>query len=124
MNGFSKFHYPNFIIEVILQENERVILIKCKYLNLNQYSSVFNLENLKNVDRIFSVSPPPSLSDAYNILCSYFKENYVSIKEVSNSKIIIEIEKDFKPNMIFELKREQNNYNNKNKYNNENLMIE
>ena len=123
MNGFSKFHYPNFIIEVILQENERVILIKCKYLDINKYSSVFNLENLKNVDRIFSVYPPPSLSDAYNILRSYFKENYVSIKEVSNSKIIIEIEKDFKPNMIFELKREQNNYNNKNKYNNENLMI-
>ena len=123
MNDFFYYQYKNFNIEVILQQNERVILINCKYKDKNKYSSVFNLENLKNIDVLFRGFPPIPLSEAYNTLCRYFKENSVSIIEVRNSKIIIEIEKDFKPNMRFELKKEQNNYNNKNKNDDENIMI-
>ena len=123
MNDYFYHQYHNFSIEVILQQNERVILIKCKYLEELNYSSVFNLEILKNIDLLFGGFPPLPLSEVFNTLCRYFKENSVSIIEVSNSKIIIEIEKDFKSNMRFELKREQNNYNNKKKYDGENIMI-
>ena len=123
MNDYFYHQYHNFSIEVILQQNERVILIKCKYLGELNYSSVFNLEILKNIDLLFGGFPPLPLSEVFNTLCRYFKENSVSIIEVSNSKIIIEIEKDFKSNMRFELKREQNNYNNKNKYDGKNIMI-
>ena len=119
MNHFFYLQY-NISIDVTLQQNEGVILIELKYSNENKYSSFFNLENLKNIDILFGGSP---LSEAYRILCDYFRENLVSIIEVSNSKIIFEIEKDIKPNMRFELKREKNIYNNKNEYNNENIII-
>ena len=115
------FHYRqndlNYNIDVILQENMEVILIKCKHSEKKKYYSVFNLENLKKINILFNYPQTPSISEAYKILCHYFKENSVSIKEVNNSKVIIEIEKDIKPNIRFELKRDQNIYNNNNIYN-------
>jgi len=99
------FSYENFSI---VQQNMG-ILIRYNYSDKNKYSSVFNLEKLKNIDILFNRSPPPSLSVVYETLCSYFKENQKSIIVVSNSEIIIEIEKGVKPNMKFELKREKNN---------------
>ena len=113
MNHFLRGN--NKQIDVILQQNEGIILIKYKYSDENNYSSAFNLEQLKKIDILFGGSPPLPIFDAYELLCRYFKENSILILEVSNSRIIIEIEKDIKPNMRFELKREQNTYNNNNK---------
>ena len=98
-----------FSIDVIQQNMG--ILIQCNYLDGIKYSSVFNLQKLKKIDKIFGGSPPPSISDIYETLCRYFNDNDVFIKEVNNSKIIIEIDKDFKPNMKFEIERDQNNNN-------------
>ena len=98
-----------FSIDVIQQNMG--ILIQCNYLDGIKYSSVFNLQKLKKIDKIFGGSPPPSISDIYETLCRYFNDNEVFIKEVNNSKIIIEIDKDFKPNMKFEIERDQNNNN-------------
>ena len=122
MNNYFYHKYKDFSIEVILQQNERVILIKCKYSEENKYSSAFNLENLKNIDRLFDGSPPLQLSEAYNTLCKYFIENSASIIEISNSQIIIGIEKHLKQNIIFKLKREKNN-NNNNKYDDKNINM-
>jgi len=112
-NGIS------YSIDVILQHHEEGILIKCNYSDKNKYLSLFKIENLKKIDIIFNGYPAPSLSDIYELLCHYFNENPVSIVEVSNSKLIIEIEKDFKPNMKFELKKDQNNFINYNNNKNE-----
>ena len=98
-----------FSIDVIQQNMG--ILIQCNYLDEIKYSSVFNLQKLKKIDKIFGGSPPPSIPDIYETLCRYFNDNDVFIKEVNNSKIIIEIDKDFKPNMKFEIERDQNNNN-------------
>ena len=96
-----------FSIDVIQQNMG--ILIQCNYLDEIKYSSSFNLQQLKEIDKLFGGSPPLPLSDIYEILCCYFNENEVFIKEVYNSKIIIEIEKDFKPNMIFAIEKDPNN---------------
>ena len=94
---------------IYLYKRNMDILIQCIYSDENKYSAVFNLEKLKNIDILFNGFPPLSLTDIYDILFKYFSENNASIKEVSNSRIIIEIEKDVKPNMIFELKRDKIN---------------
>ena len=94
----------------VIQQNMG-ILIQCNYLDGIKYSSVFNLQKLKKIDKIFGGSPPPSISDIYETLCRYFNDNDVFIKEVNNSKIIIEIDKDYKPNMKFEIEKDQNNNN-------------
>ena len=105
MNPFS-YKQNNIPFSIYLYKQIMDILIQCIYSDENKYSSVFSLEKLKKLDILFSGFPPPSLTDIYDILFKYFSENNVSIKEVSNSRIIIEIEKDVKPNMIFELKRD------------------
>ena len=110
MNHVFYLHH-NISINTTLQQNEGVILIKLKYSKENQYSSFFNLENLKNIDILFGGYPPLTLSEAYTMLCDYLKDNSIIIIELSNSKAIFEIEKDIKPNMRFELKRENNTYN-------------
>ena len=115
-----------FSIDVIPLQNEEGILIKCNISDENIYLSVFNLEKLKNIDKLFGGYPPPPLFEVNRLLCKYFKENKVSIIEVSNSKIIIEIEKDVKPNMKFELRKNQNifmNINNNNKEKNYNQVL-
>jgi len=122
MNDFFCKQYNNFSIKVFLQQNCREILIECQYLEINKYSSVFNFENLKNIDILFAGFPPFPLTEAYKTLCRYFEDNSISIIEVSNSKIIIEIEKYFQSNMTIELIREKNIYNNKNKYDDENII--
>ena len=109
----------DFSIDLIPLQNEEGILIKCNYSNENKYLSVFNLDKLKNIDKLFGGSPPLSLSEVNQTLCNYFKENQVSIIEVSNSKIIIEIDKDVKPNMRFELEKDQNNFLNYNNNSND-----
>ena len=105
MNPFS-YKQNNIPFRIYLYKQIMDILIQCIYSDENKYSSVFSLEKLKKLDILFSGFPPLSLTDIYDILFKYFSENNVSIKEVSNSRIIIEIEKDVKPNMIFELKRD------------------
>ena len=127
MNPFSyKQNNIKFSIYIHLQNVD--ILIQCIYSDEIKYSSVFNLEKLKNIDILFNGSPSLSLTEIYDILFKYFSENNVRIKEISNSRIIIEIEKDVKPNMEFELKRDRiNDINDMDSQNmdinyNENLM--
>jgi hypothetical protein len=124
MNAFS-YNKNNIKFSIYIYLQIMDILIQCIYSDENKYSSVFNLEKLKNIDKLFSGFPPLSLNDIYEILFKYFDENEVFIKEVSNSRIIIEIEKDVKPNMKFELKRDKINdmdYQNMDINYNENLM--
>ena len=124
MNAFS-YNKNNIKFSIYIYLQIMDILIQCIYSDENKYSSVFNLEKLKNIDKLFSGFPPLSLTDIYEILFKYFNENEVFIKEVSNSRIIIEIEKDVKPNMKFELKRDKINdmdYQNMDINYNENLM--
>ena len=115
MNHFD-YHQKDidFTIDIFLIENTEEILIRCNYSEENKYLSLFNLEKLKNIDILFGGFPPLPISEIYQLLRIYFKENTVSIIEVSNSKVIIEIEKDVKPNMRFELKKDQNNFLNNN----------
>ena len=100
----------NFTIYVTQQNMD--ILIQCKVSNGNYYSSVFDLEKMKTIDKLFCGIPPLPLIDINDILCKYFKDNIVTIKEITNARVIIEIDKDFKPNMKFELERDQINNNN------------
>ena len=100
----------NFTIYVTQQNMD--ILIQCKVSNGNNYSSVFNLEKMKTIDKLFCGIPPLPLFDINDILCKYFRDNIVTIKEITNARVIIEIDKDFKPNMKFELERDQINNNN------------
>jgi len=107
----------NYSIDIILQDKD--ILIQCIISDKNKYSSVFNLEKLKKIDKLFGGFPPLSLNEIYDILCKYFEENKVTI-QAFNSKVIIEIEKDYKPdmiNMIFELERDKINSINDNQKN-------
>ena len=103
-----------FSIDATLQYKD--ILIQCIISDKNKYSSVFNLEKLKNIDKLFGGFPPLPLNEIYDILCKYFEDNKVTI-QAFNSKVIIEIEKDFKPNMIFEIERDKINSINDNKKN-------
>ena len=100
----------NFTIYVTQQNMD--ILIQCKVSNGNYYSSVFDLEKMKTIDKLFCGIPPLPLIDINDILCKYFKDNIVTIKEITNARVIIEIDKDYKPNMKFELERDQINNNN------------
>ena len=100
----------NFTIYVTQQNMD--ILIQCKVSNGNYYSSVFDLEKMKTIDKLFCGIPPLPLFDINDILCKYFRDNIVTIKEITNARVIIEIDKDFKPNMKFELERDQINNNN------------
>ena len=100
----------NFTIYVTQQNMD--ILIQCKVSNGNYYSSVFDLEKMKTIDKLFCGIPPLPLFDINDILCKYFRDNIVTIKEITNARVIIEIDKDYKPNMKFELERDQINNNN------------
>ena len=108
MNAFT-YNKNNIKFSIYIYLQIMDILIQCIYSDENKYSSVFNLEKLKNIDILFNGSPSLSLTDIYDILFKYFSENNVRIKEISNSRIIIEIEKEVKPNMDFELKRDRIN---------------
>jgi len=116
MKSFSYIqNNTKFSINATLQNMD--ILIQCIISDKIKYSSVFNFEKLKNIDILFGGFSPLQLKEIYDILCIYFEDNKVTIKQACNSKVIIEIEKDFKPNMIFEIERDKINSINDNQKN-------
>ena len=98
----------DFYIDIKYLKNTEEIYMQCKTYDKLQYSSFYNLQNLRDMDANFFDNK--SLIDAFNLLCKYFKENKLYISQVTNSKMIIEIDKDVKPDWKFELlKNGQNN---------------
>ena len=106
------YNINNLKFKINITPQPKDILIQCIISDENKYSSVFNLEKLKTIDKLFGGFPSLPLSEIFDILCIYLKDNNVYIKEVSNKRVIIEIEKDFKPNMKFEIERERDINNN------------
>ena len=99
----------DFIIDIKYLKNTEEIFIQCKTLDNCIYSSFYNLQNLRDMDIIFTGSK--SSSDAFSLLCNYFKENKLNISLMSNSTLIIEIYKDVKPDWKFILLRKGQNNN-------------
>ena len=98
----------DFFIDIKYLKNTEEIYMQCKTFDKLQYSSFYKLQNLRDMDANFFDNK--SLIDAFNLLCKYFKEKKLHISQVTNSKMIIEIDKDIKPDWKFELlKNGQNN---------------
>ena len=101
-----------YVFEIKYIKNSKELFIKCKIAENYIYSSLLNINNLRDINIIFKGSP--TSLDAYKLILNYFNENKVFIEKVNNSKMIIGFNEDLK----LELKRNNNSGDNKQFINN------
>ena len=97
-----------YVFEIKYIKNSEEIFIKCKIAENFIYSSLLNINELRDINTIFKGSP--TSLDAFKLILNYFNENKVFIEKWNNSKMIARFNEDIK----VELKRNNNSGDNKN----------
>ena len=105
----------NFFIKIIINQNSLYIQGKTN-INNNNYILTLNLQNL-HTNEFFQRCN--SLNEVCDLLQMCNKSNYLYIKEINNSEIIMAL-KTKKGDILFNLDSNQNNYNFYNNNNNNN----